>query len=170
MGGEHGEDTYRNNAGRSFPFLEFNQQLVEQSLSNNCIIAFDPTYIPKSGKYTPGVGFYYSGCAGREKWGLEFSGLAAIDLENKTALHLEACSLHIFSSYPCGDTLPDDLASACSPRELLIAYFQSLRKYLFPMGSPFGLSVSMPFHLSGVTKFISSSISLRISSFPGSPV
>lgn len=87
---EHGEDTYRNNAGRSFPFLEFNQQLVEQSLSNNCIIAFDPTYIPKSGKYTPGVGFYYSGCAGREKWGLEFSGLAAIDLEDKTALHLEA--------------------------------------------------------------------------------
>jgi len=88
--GQYGEDTYRHNAGRYFPFLTFNQNLVEQFLSKDCMIAFDPTYISKSGKHTAGVGYFYSGCAGREKWGLEFSGIAAIDLTDKTALHLEA--------------------------------------------------------------------------------
>lgn len=88
--GEYIEDTYRNNFARPFDFLTFNQQLVEQSLSQNCILAFDPVFIPKSGKHTPGVNYFYSGCAGREKWGLEFSGIAAIDLNDKTALHLIA--------------------------------------------------------------------------------
>jgi len=88
--GQYGEDTYRHNAGRYFPFLTFNQHLVEQFLSKDCMIAFDPTYLSKSGQHTAGVGYFYSGCAGREKWGLEFSGIAAVDLEDKTALHLEA--------------------------------------------------------------------------------
>ena len=88
--GHYGEDTYRQNAGRSFPFMTFNRLLVEQSFSKNCIIAFDPTYVSKSGKHTAGLGYFYSGCAGREKWGLEFSGIAAIDLTIKKALHLEA--------------------------------------------------------------------------------
>lgn len=88
--GHYGEDTYRQNAGRPFPFLTFNRLLVKQSFSENCLIAFDPTYISKSGKHTKGVGYFYSGCAGREKWGLEFSGIAAIDLTIKKALHLEA--------------------------------------------------------------------------------
>ncbi len=88
--GEYIEDTYRKNFARPFDFLSFNQKLVEQSLSENCILAFDPVFIPKSGKHTPGVNYFYSGCAGREKWGLEFSGIAAIDLNDKTALHLTA--------------------------------------------------------------------------------
>lgn len=88
--GKYGEDTYRNNSSRSFPFLEFNRKLVQQYLSTSCIIAFDPTHISKSGKHTDGTGYYYSGCAGREKWGLEFGGIAAIDLQDKTALHLQA--------------------------------------------------------------------------------
>jgi len=36
------------------------------------------------------VGWYWSGCAGQAKWGLEIGGLAAIDLDNHTAFHLEA--------------------------------------------------------------------------------
>ena len=88
--GHYVEDTYRHNAARSFPFLTFNRLLAEQFLSEDCIIAFDPTYVSKSGKHTAGVGYFYSGCAGREKWGLEFSGIAAVDLSVKKALHLEA--------------------------------------------------------------------------------
>ena len=88
--GKFREDTYRRNASRTFPFLTFNEELVQQKLNKNRILAFDPTYVSKSGKHTPGVGYFYSGCAGREKWGLEFCGIAAIDLETKTALHLEA--------------------------------------------------------------------------------
>ncbi len=33
---------------------------------------------------------FWSGCAGKAIWGLEISGIAAIDLENNTAFHLEA--------------------------------------------------------------------------------
>jgi hypothetical protein len=33
---------------------------------------------------------YWSGCAGSAKWGLELCGIAAIDLENHTAMSLEA--------------------------------------------------------------------------------
>lgn len=88
--GDYIEDTYRNNFARSFDFLTFNQHLVEQTLSSDRILAFDPVFIPKSGKHTHGVNYFYSSCAGREKWGMEFSGIAAIDLSDKTALHLLA--------------------------------------------------------------------------------
>ena len=54
--------------------------------SGHYIIAFDPSYIAKSGKSTPGVGWYWSGVAGKSKWGLEISGIAAIDIDNHTGL------------------------------------------------------------------------------------
>jgi len=54
--GKYGEDTYRNNSGRSLPFLEFNRKLVQEYLSTDCMIAFDPTHISKSGKHTEGTG------------------------------------------------------------------------------------------------------------------
>ncbi len=54
------------------------------------MIAFAPSYISKSGKKTPGLNWYWSGSAGQSKWGLEIGGLAAIDLDNHTAFHLEA--------------------------------------------------------------------------------
>ena len=54
------------------------------------MIGFDPSFLPKSGKHTPGLGYFYSGCAGRELRGLELCGLAAIDQTDKSVLHLEA--------------------------------------------------------------------------------
>lgn len=88
--GNYGEYTYRKHFQKSFDFLTFNIHLMDQYLSQDRIIAFDPSYVRKSGKLTPGVGYFHSGCAGGRRWGLEFSGLAAVDLEDKTALHLEA--------------------------------------------------------------------------------
>ncbi|WP_143093351.1 transposase [Halpernia frigidisoli] len=84
------EQSYRNNFEKEFEFLEFNKNLIKEHCSPNLAIAFDPSFISKSGKKTPGTGYFWSGCAGRTKWGLEISGLAAIDCENHTALHLEA--------------------------------------------------------------------------------
>ena len=57
---------------------------------SECIIAFDPSYIPKSGKKTYGLGSYWSGCAGAVKRGLEICGFAAVDIINNTAFHLNA--------------------------------------------------------------------------------
>ena len=88
--GDYIEGTYRENYSRSFDWLRFNVTLAEQSLSSDLAIAFDPSFLPKSGKHAPGIGYFYSGCAGRELRGLELSGLAVIDQQDKTTLHLEA--------------------------------------------------------------------------------
>lgn len=89
--GVYREDTYRKHFGRSFDWLAFNSALAEQQLERcNRVLAFDPCYLPKSGKHTPGIGYFYSGCAGREQKGLEISGIAVVNTADKSALHLEA--------------------------------------------------------------------------------
>jgi len=88
--GENCEQTARNQFQESFEFLPFNAALVSKHCSARTVIGFDPTYLPKSGKKTEGVGKFWSGCAGAPKWGLEVCGIAAIDLDNHTAMHLEA--------------------------------------------------------------------------------
>jgi hypothetical protein len=88
--GDFVESTYRNNFAKPVNWLDLNVQLVKDNLSKNRSINFDPSFLPKSGKYTDGVDWFWSGCAGEAKRGLEFSGLAAVDLEDKTALHVLA--------------------------------------------------------------------------------
>lgn len=84
------EQSFRNNFEKRFDFLNFNKELVLDNGSGHFTIAFDPSYISKSGKSTPGVNYFWSGVAGKSKWGLEICGIAAIDIDNHTAFHLEA--------------------------------------------------------------------------------
>ena len=88
--GKFKEQRYRQQFEKTFPFLEFNKELALSHGGSRFVIAFDPSYITKSGKKTPGLGWYWSGCAGQSKWGLEISGIAAIDIDNHTAFNLEA--------------------------------------------------------------------------------
>lgn len=84
------EQTYRNQYEKKFDFFAFNQRLISKVFSSEQIIAFDPCYIPKAGKSTYGRGKYWSGVAKAAKWGLDICGFAAVDIINKTALHLNA--------------------------------------------------------------------------------
>lgn len=84
------EQSFRNQFEKSFCFMNLNKELVLEYGSGHYTIAFDPCYISKAGKSTPGVGYFWSGCAGKTKWGLEISGIGAIDIANHTAFHLEA--------------------------------------------------------------------------------
>lgn len=88
--GSRSEQHYRNQFSQSFDFLTFNKELVTQYAGKHLTIAFDPSYVTKSGKTTTGLGYFWSGVAGKAKWGLEVSGIAAIDIDNHTAFHLEA--------------------------------------------------------------------------------
>ncbi|MBE9519056.1 MAG: transposase [Bacteroidetes bacterium] len=88
--GKYKEQRYRQQFEKPFDFLAFNKELTLSHGSGRYVIAFDPSYVNKSGKHTPGVGYFWSGCANRAKWGLEIGGLAAIDIDNHTAYHLEA--------------------------------------------------------------------------------
>lgn len=88
--GMYKEQRYRQQFEKPFDFLTFNKEFTLGHGSGRYAIAFDPSYISKSGKGTPGTGYFWSGCSGSAKWGLEIGGLAAIDIDNHTAFHLEA--------------------------------------------------------------------------------
>jgi hypothetical protein len=57
---------------------------------SECVVAFDPSYIKKSGKKTFGLGMYWSGCSAKAKWGLDSCGFAVVDILQNTAFHLNA--------------------------------------------------------------------------------
>lgn len=88
--GKKNELTYRKHHNSGFDFGKFNLALILSHCSAQRMCAFDPSYISKSGKHTPGVGYFWSGCAGRAKWGLELCGFAAVDLVANTAMHIRA--------------------------------------------------------------------------------
>ena len=88
--GKYCEQRYRQQFEGDFDFLNFNTALVRAYAGMRRVIGFDPCYIPKSGRKTEGVGMFWSGCANKAKWGLEICGIALLDLDNHTALHLES--------------------------------------------------------------------------------
>ena len=88
--GSSNEATYRVRYEKSFDFMDFNKQLVMAMPEEERIIAFDPSYLPKSGKHTPGTGYFWSGCANATKYGVEISGFASVGLESRRAMHLYA--------------------------------------------------------------------------------
>ena len=51
-------------------------------------IAIDPSYISKSGKKIPWLGYFWSGCAGEYKRGLEIMGNRVIDVDNHECMTL----------------------------------------------------------------------------------
>ena len=64
--GKFSEQTYRNHfVNESFDWFSFNEHLVKEHLpGTRKAIAVDPSYIPKSGKKTPWLGYFWSGCSG----------------------------------------------------------------------------------------------------------
>lgn len=87
--GTYNEKSYRLQFEKDFDFLKFNLELHKTYLSKNCIVAFDPSYLPKSGKHTPHKGVFYSGCLGKAIGGIEIGGLGIVDLDHNTAFNLE---------------------------------------------------------------------------------
>jgi hypothetical protein len=83
------EQYFRINFENKFNFQSLNLSMIRERVTE-CIVAFDPSYIKKSGKHTYGLGMYWSGCAGRAKWGLDICGFAVVDVIRNTAFHLNA--------------------------------------------------------------------------------
>jgi hypothetical protein len=79
------ERTYRRQFERSFNFIKGNASLIGQAISATArqVIAIDCSFIPKSGKATYGIEYFYNGTAGRAEKGLEISLLAIVDVDTK---------------------------------------------------------------------------------------
>jgi hypothetical protein len=88
--GSYNELTYRQNFERPFNWLAFNFELIMSYTLPERILVFDPSYVSKSGRFTPGVGWHWSGCSGAPKWGLEIGAFSVVDIVNHTAMHLIA--------------------------------------------------------------------------------
>ena len=88
--GKLSEKTYRNQFESGFPFSQVNKELIQSAGSEELISVFDPTFIKKSGKHTPHVGFHWSSVSGKAMRGLEFGCLGVVDVRHRTAFSL-AC-------------------------------------------------------------------------------
>jgi len=113
--GKYTEQRYRQQFEKPFTFLDFNKELIAEHGSGHYVIAIDPSFINKAGKKTPGVGYFWSGCAGQVKRGLEITGIAAIDIDNHTGFHLEAVQTVIKEGD--GRTLTELYAAILSERK-----------------------------------------------------
>jgi len=85
--GQMTEKSYRNRFSKFFDWFKFNYSLVQQHCSTEVVAVFDPSYIKKSGKYTYGMGMFWSGVRQKALRGLEIGCLAFVDIVNATALH-----------------------------------------------------------------------------------
>lgn len=72
---------------RRVNYLEFRE---DHMAGHRIALAIDPSHIDKSGNHTPGVGYFWSGCASAAKHGLEILDIAVIDADEKDAVHLKA--------------------------------------------------------------------------------
>lgn len=88
--GIFGEMTYRQHFGRPMDWATFNYHLIMHSTATERFNSFDTSYLSKSGKHTPGVSWYWSGCAGKAQWGLEIGAFSVVDVVNHSAMHLVA--------------------------------------------------------------------------------
>jgi hypothetical protein len=59
-------------------------------IGSRTAVAFDPSFIHKSGKQTSGIGYFWSGFACRVLRGIEILGLSVIDADPRLSFHLDA--------------------------------------------------------------------------------
>ena len=84
------ESRFRQNFNKSSDWMAFNAHFVNTMSNDRIVIAIDTCLVPKSGKETPGLCWFWSGCASAKKRGLEFLGLSVIDAAAKEVVFLKA--------------------------------------------------------------------------------
>lgn len=88
--GKSCESRFRQNFSRSFDWFGFNLHFASRMAGHRTAIALDASFISKSGKCTPGISYFWSGCAGTVKRGLEILAFALVDADEMDAVFLWA--------------------------------------------------------------------------------
>lgn len=128
--GKSCESRFRQNFRKAFDWLKFNIFFADALVQTGHLlaIAIDPSYISKSGKHTPGVGYFWSGCASAAKHGLEILGISLIDSEDRKAVFLRAVQT-IKDKIHKEDKKPDCIAHLKSEETLIACYLRALDTY-----------------------------------------
>lgn len=88
--GKSCESRYRQNFSKKFDWFGFNLHFISRMAGHRTAIALDASFISKSGKNTPGISYFWSGCAGAAKRGLEILAFALVDADEMDAVFLWA--------------------------------------------------------------------------------
>jgi len=84
------EETYSRQYAKPFDFMGFNREVIDEAFGQDSerILAYDPSFVPKSGKKTFGLDYFWNGCHRRSEKGLEIATLAIVDIEKNTGFTL----------------------------------------------------------------------------------
>lgn len=117
------ERTFRRWFAKGFDWLEFNQRLLAIMIppSHQLIAAMDASFIPKSGKHTPGLDRFFNGCASRVEKGLEASAVALVDITANTAYSLS------IRQTPAGKKDPDKESRGQSRLDFYLQHLRAVR-------------------------------------------
>src|SRR4051812_17262957 len=88
--GGYSDRAIRNHFEKPLPFVELFDALYRPLRQKECILAFDPTFVSKSGRHTPGVYKFWNGSDQRAEKGLEAGVLSLVDVGDHLAYHIEA--------------------------------------------------------------------------------
>lgn len=89
----YNERTLRRWFGRCFPWASFHHSILSSLFTSGAelILAMDATFVPKSGKKTDGLGWFWRGTANRAEKGLEASVISIVNMAQNTAYALSVC-------------------------------------------------------------------------------
>lgn len=76
--GKSCESRFRQNFKKKFDWCAFNNDMLLEAPGHTIAVALDHSFLHKSGRKTPGLGWYWSGCARTTKLGLEILGFAQV--------------------------------------------------------------------------------------------
>ena len=82
------ESRFRQNFRKSFDWVAFNRYFLDSASRHR--IAIDLCIVPKLGKKTHGLDWFWSSCASAMKLGLEFLRLSIVDADAKDVVFLKA--------------------------------------------------------------------------------
>jgi len=117
----YSERTIARQFRKPFDWPDFHQRVLMTALDprSELISAHDASFLPKSGKQTFGLGYFFNGCASRAERGLEISTLAVVDVTRRCAFTLAA-----------SQTPPGEDAAQREPEETRVDFYtQQLRAH-----------------------------------------
>ena len=84
------ERTFARWFARDFDFVTLNRAAIVEVVpqSHEHILAFDPSFVPKSGEHTYGLAMFWNGASSRAEKGVEIATLAWIDVTHNSAYTL----------------------------------------------------------------------------------
>jgi hypothetical protein len=104
----------------SFAWPDFHARVLTAALDprSEVLSAQDASFIPKSGKQTFGLGYFFNGCASRAERGLEISTLAVVDVTRRCAFTLAGAQTPPGEATPTSPQAAEETRIDCYKQQL----------------------------------------------------